>query len=71
MATGNPFDLLGDGDAEDPSLIAAQQKKIEPKKTEAPSAKPAAGAKQLNNKAAAQANLPTKPLPPARAGEAS
>lgn len=67
MATVNPFDLLGDGDAEDPSLIAAQQK-IEPKKTEAAPAKQAAGAKL--NKAVVQPNLPTKPLPPARAGEA-
>ncbi|KAL3615520.1 hypothetical protein CASFOL_041181 [Castilleja foliolosa] len=33
MATANPFDLLGDDDAEDPSLlIAAQQQKPEPRK---------------------------------------
>ncbi|KAI3449048.1 hypothetical protein Pfo_005713 [Paulownia fortunei] len=73
MATANPFDLLGDDDAEDPSLlIAAQQQKIEPKKTVAPSSKPpaAAGAKQLSsqNKAAAdQPKLPSRPLPPAQA----
>lgn len=59
MATANPFDLLGDDDAEDPSLlVAAQQQKIDPKKPGAP-AKAAAG------------KLPTKPLPPAQAGESS
>ncbi|PIN22777.1 putative RNA-binding protein [Handroanthus impetiginosus] len=66
MATANPFDLLGDDDTEDPSqLIAAQQQKIEPKKTGAPSA----GGKQPSsqNKTAAQAKLPSKPLPPAQA----
>ncbi|KAL0464545.1 UNVERIFIED_CONTAM: RGG repeats nuclear RNA binding protein A [Sesamum latifolium] len=67
MATLNPFDLLGDDDAEDPSLlIAAQQQKNEPK---APSAKPAA-AKQppsQNKAAAAQPKLPSKPLPPSQA----
>ncbi|KAI3444803.1 hypothetical protein Pfo_001468 [Paulownia fortunei] len=70
MATINPFDLLGDDDAEDPSLlIAAQQQKIEPKKTLAPSAKPAAVAKELSsqNKATGQPRLPAKPLPPAQA----
>ncbi|KAK4416075.1 RGG repeats nuclear RNA binding protein A [Sesamum alatum] len=66
MATANPFDLLGDDDAEDPSLlIAAHQKTV------APSAKPAAaaGAKQLpsQNKTASQPRLPSKPLPPAQA----
>ncbi|KAK6142996.1 hypothetical protein DH2020_023344 [Rehmannia glutinosa] len=73
MATVNPFDLLGDDDTEDPSLlIAAQQLKIETKKTVAPSSKPAGGAKQLTsqNKAAAggQPKLPSRPLPPAQAG---
>ncbi|PIN18349.1 putative RNA-binding protein [Handroanthus impetiginosus] len=64
MATLNPFDLLGDDDTEDPSvLIAAQQQKIENKKSPAPSAKPA----QSQNKAAVQPKLPTKPLPPAQA----
>ncbi|KAK4397388.1 RGG repeats nuclear RNA binding protein A [Sesamum angolense] len=68
MATANPFDLLVDDDAEDPSLLI---QKIEPKKTLAPSAKQpaAAGAKQpaSQNKAAAQPRLPSKPLPPAQA----
>lgn len=62
MATTNPFDLLGDDDTEDPSqLIAAQQKvapAAEPKKPPAPAAQPAKLAK-----------LPSKPLPPSRAGE--
>lgn len=63
MATLNPFDLLGD-DTEDPSLLAAQQK-IEPKKTIAPPIKPA------QNKTAAQPKLPSKPAPPAQAGQPS
>ncbi|XP_051146229.1 RGG repeats nuclear RNA binding protein A-like [Andrographis paniculata] len=66
MATLNPFDLLGDDDVEDPSLlIAAHQQKIESNK----SSQPAAGAKQASNqnKAAAQAKLPSKPLPPSQA----
>ncbi|XP_011093237.1 RGG repeats nuclear RNA binding protein A-like isoform X2 [Sesamum indicum] len=68
MATANPFDLLVDDDAEDPSLLI---QKIEPKKTVAPTAKQpaAAGAKQpaSQNKTAAQPRLPSKPLPPAQA----
>lgn len=64
MATLNPFDLLGDDDTEDPSqFIAAAQQKIQPpvaKKGPA-SAQPA--------KAAVQAKLPSKPLPPAQAGK--
>ncbi|XP_057805488.1 RGG repeats nuclear RNA binding protein A-like [Salvia miltiorrhiza] len=60
MATANPFDLLGDDDAEDPSLIiAAQQQKVDPKKTVAPSA--------AGKQPPTQAKLPTKPLPPAQA----
>ncbi|XP_073277949.1 RGG repeats nuclear RNA binding protein A-like [Primulina huaijiensis] len=58
MATLNPFDLLEDDDTEDPSLlIAAQQKKIEPKKPSAPHEKPAPP----------PAKLPSKPLPPSEA----
>lgn len=64
MATINPFDLLGD-DTEDPSLLAAQQK-IEPKKAVAPAAKQPA-----QNKVAAQPKLPSKPAPPAQAGQLS
>ncbi|KAL0309096.1 UNVERIFIED_CONTAM: RGG repeats nuclear RNA binding protein A [Sesamum radiatum] len=60
MATANPFDLLVDDDAEDPSLLI---QKIEPKKTVAPSAKQPAS----QNKTAAQPRLPSKPLPPAQA----
>jgi len=64
MATMNPFDLLGD-DAEDPShLIAAEQLKA---------AEAAAAAAAAPKKAPAQQNkpaqLPTKPPPPAQAGE--
>lgn len=63
MATANPFDLLLDDDNEDPSLlIAAAQQKLppaQPKKLQAPAAaQPAKPAK-----------LPSKPLPPAQAGE--
>lgn len=66
MATLNPFDLLGADDAEDPSLLIAAQQKIEPKKAAAP----AAGKQQPPpSKAASQAKLPSKPAPPAQAGE--
>ncbi|KAG8363450.1 hypothetical protein BUALT_Bualt19G0023800 [Buddleja alternifolia] len=65
MSTVNPFDLLGDDDTGDLSqLLAAQQLKIEPKKTLAASAKPGAAAA---NKPAAQPKLPSKPLPPTQA----
>uniref|UniRef100_A0A1D1YJE8 Plasminogen activator inhibitor 1 RNA-binding protein n=1 Tax=Anthurium amnicola TaxID=1678845 RepID=A0A1D1YJE8_9ARAE len=56
MATANPFDLLGDDDSDDPSLlIAAQQQKIAVKK---PAPSPAG---------AAAAKLPSKPASPAPA----
>ncbi|KAL3833057.1 hypothetical protein ACJIZ3_007793 [Penstemon smallii] len=57
MATVNPFDLLGDDDTGDLTQLIASQKPIEPKKTLAPTAKPAA----------AQPKLPSKPLPPTQA----
>lgn len=64
MATMNPFDLLGDDDNEDPSqLIAAQ--KIVSKKAPAPT-QAAAPAQQAKS-----AKLPSKPVPPAQAGELS
>lgn len=70
MATTNPFDLLGDDDAEDPSqLIAAQQKlaatAAQPKKV-APAAKAKPVAEQQQTKPPAK--LPSRPLPPAQAG---
>lgn len=67
MATMNPFDLLGDDDAEDPSLlVAAQQQKLAaaPKKAlsgQAQPNKPGLDAKP--------AKLPSKPAPPSQAGE--
>ncbi|XP_068653201.1 RGG repeats nuclear RNA binding protein A-like [Aristolochia californica] len=55
MATTNPFELLGDDDNDDPSLlIAKQQEKILTKNT-------------LSAAAPAPAKLPSKPLPPALA----
>ncbi|KAH0450964.1 hypothetical protein IEQ34_021656 [Dendrobium chrysotoxum] len=58
MATGNPFDLLIDSENDDlPQLIAAQQKKVASNKPAGATAAPAA------------AKLPSKPLPPAQAGE--
>ncbi|KAG8664042.1 RGG repeats nuclear RNA binding protein A [Manihot esculenta] len=66
MASMNPFDLLGDDDAEDPSqLIAAQQQKaaaaaaVAPKKSQ-PQPQPQPLSKQ-------SAKLPSKPVPPAQA----
>ncbi|KAK4592655.1 hypothetical protein RGQ29_016975 [Quercus rubra] len=73
MATMNPFDLLGDDDAEDPSqLVAAHQPKpaasaaaaavgSQSKKPSPAQSKPAAVAAQP------AAKLPSKPLPPAQA----
>lgn len=62
MATQNPFDLLGDDDTEDPSLlIAAQQQKL-PVQTK----KPQAPAAQLQPSKPAP-KLPSKPVPPAQA----
>ena len=64
MATTNPFDLLGD-DAEDPSqLIAAEQLKAAAAASAATAAPKKAPAQQ--NK---PAQLPSKPLPPAQAGQ--
>lgn len=64
MATTNPFDLLGDDDNDDPSQLASHLLKIAPaKKSSAPP--PVAGSAQQ----AKQAKLPSKPLPPAQAGE--
>ncbi|CAK9133578.1 unnamed protein product [Ilex paraguariensis] len=64
MATTNPFDLLGDDDAEDPSqLIAAQQQKIVPKRAPPP----VQPAQQPPSRPASK--LPSKPLPPAQAVE--
>lgn len=69
MATVNPFDLLGDDDAEDPSqLIAAKQVApvtAPPPKKGPAQTKPAVSAAQQNK----PASLPSKPLPPAQAGE--
>ncbi|XP_022156969.1 RGG repeats nuclear RNA binding protein A-like [Momordica charantia] len=66
MATMNPFDLLGDDDAEDPSqLIAAKQVAPPPLKkgSDHGLAKQAPAAPKHNK----PANLPSKPLPPAQA----
>lgn len=61
MATLNPFDLLGD-DAEDPSQLAVSIEKIDKSKKSGPvSGFPAKSAPKL----------PSKPLPPAQAGEVS
>ncbi|CAA0823108.1 Hyaluronan / mRNA binding family [Striga hermonthica] len=63
MATLNPFGLLGDDDAEDPSqLLAAQKKAAAPAPARAP-----AQLKKGPAKAQPEAKLPTKPAPPAQA----
>ncbi|XP_022973891.1 RGG repeats nuclear RNA binding protein A-like isoform X2 [Cucurbita maxima] len=67
MATVNPFDLLGDDDAEDPSqLIAAKQVAAvtaPPPKEGSAQTKPVVPASQQNK----PASLPSKPLPPSQA----
>nr|GMC50367.1 plasminogen activator inhibitor 1 RNA-binding protein-like isoform X1 [Ipomoea batatas] len=66
MATMNPFDLLGDDDNEDPlQLHAAQQQKL-PTPASAPKKTPGQ-APAKPNAAAANAKLPSKPLPPSQA----
>lgn len=66
MATMNPFNLLGD-DAEDPSqfIAAVQEKPLDA--SAVPAAKKAPAPAQAT-KNASQAKLPSKPLPPAQAG---
>ncbi|XP_004306983.1 PREDICTED: circumsporozoite protein-like [Fragaria vesca subsp. vesca] len=60
MATMNPFDLLGDDDAEDPSLlVAAQQQKLAAAPKKAQPTKPGVDTKP--------AKLPSKPVAPAQA----
>lgn len=66
MATQNPFDLLGEDDSDDLSslLIAAKQQQkllVETKKSQTPAA-------QLQQSKPA-AKLPSKPVPPAQAGQ--
>lgn len=67
MATANPFDLLGDDDNDDVSHLVAlqQQKKAAADKLVDKSAKPSAD--KLAKPMAAK--LPSKPLPPAQAGQ--
>ncbi|KAL0331502.1 UNVERIFIED_CONTAM: RGG repeats nuclear RNA binding protein A [Sesamum angustifolium] len=61
MATLNPFGLLGDDDAEDPTLlVAAQQKAAGPVKATVQE-------KKSPSQAQPAAKLPSKPLPPAQA----
>lgn len=63
----NPFDLLGDDDAEDPSqLLAAQQQKLAAAPKKALPAQNKSGAQGQETK---PAKLPSKPAPPAQAGE--
>ncbi|KAL0324499.1 UNVERIFIED_CONTAM: RGG repeats nuclear RNA binding protein A [Sesamum calycinum] len=63
MATLNPFGLLGDDDAEDPTLLlAAQQKAAGP-------AKATVQEKKSPSQAQPAAKLLSEPLPPAQAGE--
>ncbi|ONI22486.1 hypothetical protein PRUPE_2G132500 [Prunus persica] len=65
MATMNPFDLLGDDDAEDPSqLLAAQQQKLAAAPKKALPAQNKSGAQGQETK---PAKLPSKPAPPAQA----
>ncbi|KAK8487038.1 hypothetical protein V6N13_016290 [Hibiscus sabdariffa] len=62
MASSNPFDLLGDDDTGELSLLIAAQKKAA---APAPSALPKKGPAQ--SQAKPQPKLPSKPLPPAQA----
>lgn len=65
MATANPFDLLGDDDNDDVSQLAA--KVVVP----AAAVQPKKGAQAQAVQPAKSAKLPTKPPPPAQAGNNS
>ncbi|XP_011081282.1 RGG repeats nuclear RNA binding protein A isoform X2 [Sesamum indicum] len=65
MATLNPFGLLGDDDAEDPTLLLAAQQKAAASALAA--AQPKKAPSQAQPAAKASAKLPSKPLPPAQA----
>ncbi|EPS72575.1 hypothetical protein M569_02184 [Genlisea aurea] len=60
MATANPFDLLGDDDSEEPSLLIAAQKLKLAEQNKSEEANP-------QTKPTSQPKLPSKPLPPAQA----
>ncbi|KAH1108662.1 hypothetical protein J1N35_012430 [Gossypium stocksii] len=64
MSSSNPFDLLGDDDTGELSLLIAAHKKAS---ATAPSGVPKKGQAQSQTKP--QAKLPSKPLPPAQAGK--
>jgi hypothetical protein len=70
MATMNPFDLLGDEDAEDPSQLIQKVYAAAPAlpKKPVPAAQPKPAVEQ-QQAAKPAAKLPSKPLPPAQAGE--
>ncbi|GFQ05473.1 hypothetical protein PHJA_002691400 [Phtheirospermum japonicum] len=61
MASLNPFDLLGDDDAEDPSLLLAAQKKAAALAS-APG-QPKKGSAQSQPAVKPSAKLPSKPIP--------
>lgn len=63
MATVNPFDILGNDENDDPSQLIAAVSLDKPKKASTPAAAPP----PQREKPAAK--LPSKPLPPAQAGE--
>ncbi|KAL0312935.1 UNVERIFIED_CONTAM: RGG repeats nuclear RNA binding protein A [Sesamum radiatum] len=65
MATLNPFGLLGDDDAEDPTLLLAAQQKAAVSALTA--GQPKKAPSQAQPAAKASAKLPSKPLPPAQA----
>jgi plasminogen activator inhibitor 1 RNA-binding protein len=68
MAAMNQFDILGADDNDDPSqLLAAAAAAAAAQKAEAK--KPAAAPAGKGPQTGAAAKLPTKPAPPAQAGE--
>lgn len=68
MATLNPFDLLGDGETEDPSLfIAAQEQKLAAALAAGKAPVAGAGKKAAIADATKGAKFPTKPQPPSQA----
>ncbi|PPD99940.1 hypothetical protein GOBAR_DD03040 [Gossypium barbadense] len=71
MAGLNPFDLLGDDDTGELSLLIAAQQKAVAATATAAAPKKGPAKSQAKMQPATQAKLPSKPLPPAQAGELS
>lgn len=69
MSYTNPFGLLGDDDSEDPTQLLASRQLNAPAQAPAPAQAKKAPALAPAALAKPPAKLPSKPVPPAQAGE--